>query len=133
MARREWPLDELTGGIRDGDRRALARAISLVENGDPVAYPLVRELYRELGAVSARFGNPFLTGAGTFYAWLQEPVRPSRRVTRLWMAVHGLRADLQDAFPDPLGTNEEAFAAWTSGSGVHEHGLDAAFLPREEA
>jgi GTPase len=49
VARREWPLDELTGGIRDGDRRALARAISLVENGDPVAYPLVRELYPGTG------------------------------------------------------------------------------------
>jgi LAO/AO transport system kinase len=49
VARREWPLDELTGGIRDGDRRALARAISLVENGDPLAYPLVRELYPETG------------------------------------------------------------------------------------
>ena len=49
MARREWPLEELTGGIRKGDRRALARAISLVENGDPLAYPLVRELYPETG------------------------------------------------------------------------------------
>jgi LAO/AO transport system kinase len=49
VARREWPLDELTGGVREGDRRALARAISLVENGDPIAYPLVRELYPETG------------------------------------------------------------------------------------
>ena len=49
MARREWPLEELTGGVREGDRRALARAISLVENGDPLAYPLVRELYPETG------------------------------------------------------------------------------------
>ena len=49
MARREWQLEELTAGIRDGDRRALARAISLVENGDPLAYPLVRELYPETG------------------------------------------------------------------------------------
>ncbi len=49
MARREWALEKLTSGIRDGDRRALARAISLVENGDPLAYPLVRELYPETG------------------------------------------------------------------------------------
>ncbi len=49
MARREWPLEELTAGIRAGDRKALARAISLVENGDPLAYPLVRELYPETG------------------------------------------------------------------------------------
>ena len=49
MARRAWTLEELTGGVRAGDRRALARAISLVEDGDPLAYPLVRELYPETG------------------------------------------------------------------------------------
>jgi len=49
VARRAWTLDELTEGVRVGDRRALARAISLVENGDPLAYPLVRELYPDTG------------------------------------------------------------------------------------
>ena len=49
MARREWTLDELADGVRAGDRRALARAISLVEDGDPLAFPLVRELYPETG------------------------------------------------------------------------------------
>jgi LAO/AO transport system kinase len=49
MSRREWTHDELVAGVRDGDRRALARAISLVENGDPRAAGLVRELYPETG------------------------------------------------------------------------------------
>ena len=31
-------------------RRALARAITLVENADPLAYELVRELYPETGS-----------------------------------------------------------------------------------
>ena len=35
--------------MRGGDRRALARAISLVEDGDALAYPLVREVYPETG------------------------------------------------------------------------------------
>ena len=35
--------------MRDGDRRALARAISLVENGDPLAGEVVRELYPHTG------------------------------------------------------------------------------------
>ena len=35
--------------MRAADRRALARAISLVEDGDPLAYPLVRELYPSTG------------------------------------------------------------------------------------
>ncbi len=63
VARREWSLEELTAGVRGGDARALARAISLVENGDPVAYPLVRDLYPETGkaAVVGVTGPP---GAG---------------------------------------------------------------------
>ena len=46
---RSWSLDELVDGVRVGDRRALARAITLVENGDPLAYELIRELYPETG------------------------------------------------------------------------------------
>ena len=42
MARKEWTLDELVEGVRRSSPRALARAISLVEDGDPLAYPLVR-------------------------------------------------------------------------------------------
>jgi LAO/AO transport system kinase len=63
VARREWALDELTRGVRQGDRRALARAISLVENGEELAYPVVRELYPETGkaAVIGVTGPP---GAG---------------------------------------------------------------------
>src|ERR687895_1803795 len=49
MARRAWGLEELIEGVRSGDRRALARAISLVEDRDELAYPLVRELYPETG------------------------------------------------------------------------------------
>jgi GTPase len=49
VARRELTLDQLVAGVRAGDRRALARAISLVEDGDPLAYPLVREVYPSTG------------------------------------------------------------------------------------
>ena len=52
MARKELTLDELVAGVRAGDRRALARAISLVEDGDPLAYPLVREVYPETGGAA---------------------------------------------------------------------------------
>jgi len=53
MARREWEHTELVAGVRQGDRRALARAISLVENGDPRAQPVVRELYPDTGRAYA--------------------------------------------------------------------------------
>jgi LAO/AO transport system kinase len=47
--RRDWTRETLAAGVRSGDRRALARAITLVENGDPLAYDLVAALYPETG------------------------------------------------------------------------------------
>jgi LAO/AO transport system kinase len=47
--RRDWTRESLAEGVRTGDRRALARAISLVENADPLAYDLVHDIYPETG------------------------------------------------------------------------------------
>ena len=44
-----WSLETLVDGVRAGDRRALARAISLIENADAMAYALIRELYPVTG------------------------------------------------------------------------------------
>jgi LAO/AO transport system kinase len=112
VARREWTLEELTAGVRAGDSRALARAISLVENGDPIAYPLVRELYPETGraAVVGVTGPP---GAGkssliaALVAHIREgsstvgvvSVDPSSPFTR--GALLGDRIRLADHFLDP--------------------------------
>src|SRR5436190_19253070 len=49
-ARRDWTAETLAAAVRAGDRRALARAITLVENSDPLAYELVREVYPETGS-----------------------------------------------------------------------------------
>jgi LAO/AO transport system kinase len=51
--RREWTLETLAEGVRRGDRRALARAITLVEDSDALAYELVRELYGDTGRAYA--------------------------------------------------------------------------------
>jgi LAO/AO transport system kinase len=48
-----WTLEALADGVREGDRRALARAITLVESSDPLAYELVKELYGETGSAYA--------------------------------------------------------------------------------
>ncbi|HEY7381848.1 MAG TPA: methylmalonyl Co-A mutase-associated GTPase MeaB [Gaiella sp.] len=53
MARRAWTLEDLVAGVRAGDRRALARAITLVENRDPESEALVRELYPQTGRAYA--------------------------------------------------------------------------------
>jgi LAO/AO transport system kinase len=47
--RREFTRKSLAAGVRAGDKRALARAITLVENSDPLAYELVRDLYPDTG------------------------------------------------------------------------------------
>ena len=53
MARREWTLAELAEGVQSADKRALARAITLVENSEPLAYDLVRDLYPSTGRAYA--------------------------------------------------------------------------------
>ena len=47
--RRDWTRETLVQAVRAGDRRALARAITLVENGDPLAYDVVHDLYPDTG------------------------------------------------------------------------------------
>ena len=51
--RRDWTRETLAAGIRAGDRRALARAITLVENGDPLAYEVVADVYPDTGRAHA--------------------------------------------------------------------------------
>jgi GTPase len=46
---RRWTLEALVAGVRSGDRRALARAITLIENSDELAYDLIRALYPHTG------------------------------------------------------------------------------------
>lgn len=48
--RRVWTHEQLVAGVRAGDQRALARAISLIENRDAAAEALVRDLYPETGS-----------------------------------------------------------------------------------
>jgi LAO/AO transport system kinase len=112
MARRAWSLEELTSGVRSGDRRALARAISLVENGDPLAYPLVRDLYPETGraAVVGVTGPPGV-GKSSLIAALVAHLRSLERTVGVVSvdpsspfsrgALLGDRIRLADHFTDP--------------------------------
>jgi LAO/AO transport system kinase len=53
VPRRAWTHEELVGGVRAGDARALARAISLVENRDAAAAAVLQELYPDTGSAFA--------------------------------------------------------------------------------
>jgi LAO/AO transport system kinase len=71
-----WTLEALLDGVRAGDRRALARAITLVESSDPLAYELVRELYGETGtAYSIGITGPPGVGKSSLISALLRHVR----------------------------------------------------------
>jgi GTPase len=78
--RRDWTGETLAAGVREGDRRALARAITLVENGDPLAYDLVREVYPDTGsAYVVGVTGPPGVGKSTLIAALVRQIRESGR------------------------------------------------------
>src|SRR5256714_4726886 len=112
MGRRDWTRETLAGGVRSGDKRALARAISLVENSDPLAYDVVRELYPQTGhAYAVGVTGPPGVGKSSLISALVRHVReqevtigvisvdPSSPFTQ--GALLGDRIRLADHFLDP--------------------------------
>jgi LAO/AO transport system kinase len=110
--RREWTREELADGVRESDRRALARTISLVEDGDPLAYGVVADLYPETGsAYSVGVTGPPGVGKSSLVSALIRLVRdrgmtvgvvsvdPSSPFTH--GALLGDRIRLSDHFLDP--------------------------------
>jgi LAO/AO transport system kinase len=53
MAGRGWTQDELVTGVLAGDRRALARSISLVEDGEEEGAEIVRRVYPSTGRAAS--------------------------------------------------------------------------------
>jgi LAO/AO transport system kinase len=71
---------ELTEKLLAGDRRALARAISLVENDDPEGWALVREVYPRTGnAAIVGFTGPPGVGKSTLIGALTKLYRERER------------------------------------------------------
>jgi LAO/AO transport system kinase len=74
--RRTWTRETLAAGVRAGEKRALARAITLVENGDELAYDVVSDLYGETGrAYSVGITGPPGVGKSTLISALVRHVR----------------------------------------------------------
>ena len=110
--RRDWTRETLAAGVREGDRRALARAITLVENGDPLAYGVVADLYPSTGnAYAVGITGPPGVGKSSLISALVRQVRaqettvgvvsvdPSSPFTK--GALLGDRIRLSDHFLDP--------------------------------
>ncbi len=112
MARTAWTEDALVAGVLAGDRRALARAISLVEDRAPEAESIVRRVYPSTGrSASVGVTGPPGVGKSTLVGALVRHVRalertagvvsvdPSSPFTR--GALLGDRIRLADHFLDP--------------------------------
>ncbi|MFN7942396.1 MAG: hypothetical protein U0X73_12425 [Thermoanaerobaculia bacterium] len=119
-----------------GDETTRAWPYAFGRFADGVAIPEVaRELYRELGADAARFGDPFAGPApGSFRAHLAEPIDSGAPpISRLWDAVYRRRPDVGRAYPEPLGRDRAGFLAWTRSSGAREHAIAPQLVREGEA
>jgi LAO/AO transport system kinase len=124
--------------LLDGDRRALARAITLVQNDDPDGWGLVREVYPQTGR-AAIFGltGPPGSGKSTLIGALVARRRAAdRRVAVLSIdpsspftggAVLGDRIRLTDHFLDP-GVFIRSMASRGALGGLSEAALQTALL-----
>jgi LAO/AO transport system kinase len=110
--RRDWTRESLAEGVRTGDTRALARAISLVENGDPLAYDLVRDIYPNTGRTYAvGITGPPGVGKSSLISGLIGHIRAQERTIGVISvdpsspfthgALLGDRIRLSDHFLDP--------------------------------
>jgi LAO/AO transport system kinase len=80
MATRPSTAAELTDRLLAGDKRALARAISLVENDDPEGWALVRDVYPRTGkAAVIGFTGPPGVGKSTLIGELTRSYRERDR------------------------------------------------------
>jgi LAO/AO transport system kinase len=129
---------ELAEHLLAGEKRALARAISLVENDDPEGWALVREVYPKTGrATMAGFTGPPGVGKSTLIGALVKNARerdrdvavlsidPSSPFTK--GALLGDRIRLTEHFLDP-GVFIRSMASRGSLGGLSEATLQAALL-----
>jgi LAO/AO transport system kinase len=112
VAGSKWTQERLLEGVRSGDQRALARAISLVEDSDPLAYDLVRELYPDTGhAYALGITGPPGVGKSSLISALVRHVRGNELTVGVISvdpsspfskgALLGDRIRLSDHFLDP--------------------------------
>ena len=124
--------------VLSGDKRALARAITLIESNDPAGWELVREIYPRTGqARIVGFTGPPGVGKSTIIGTLTARLRaadrdvgvlsidPSSPFTR--GALLGDRIRLSEHFLDP-GVFIRSMATRGALGGLAEHALQAALV-----
>src|SRR5437763_15406136 len=132
------PDQSLADRLLAGDKRALARAISLVENDEPEGWALVREVYPRTGrAAVVGFTGPPGSGKSTLLGALTKLEREREREVAVLSidpsspftkgALLGDRIRLADHFLDP-GVFIRSMASRGSLGGLSEATLQAALL-----
>jgi LAO/AO transport system kinase len=132
------PDQPLAQRLLDGDKRALARAISLVENDDPAGWALVREVFPHTGrATVLGFTGPPGVGKSTLLGALTKLERARERTVAVLSidpsspfthgALLGDRIRLTDHFLDP-GVFIRSMANRGALGGLSEAALQAALL-----
>jgi LAO/AO transport system kinase len=130
--------DELVQPLLEGDKRALARAISLVEDDDPEGWKLVREVYPKTGkAAVIGFTGPPGVGKSTLIGRLVADARKHERDVAVLSinpsspftqgALLGDRIRLTEHFLDP-GVFIRSMASRGSLGGLSEATLQPALL-----
>jgi LAO/AO transport system kinase len=130
--------ESLAERLLRGDKRALARAITLIENGDPAGWELVREVFPKTGrARIVGLTGPPGVGKSTLIGSLTKELReadrevgvlsidPSSPFTR--GALLGDRIRLSDHFLDP-GVFIRSMASRGALGGLAEAALQAALV-----
>jgi LAO/AO transport system kinase len=129
---------DLVGPLLEGDKRALARAISLVEDDDPEGWELVRQVYPKTGkAAVIGFTGPPGVGKSTLIGRLVANAREHERDVAVLSidptspftqgALLGDRIRLTEHFLDP-GVFIRSMASRGSLGGLSEATLQAALL-----
>jgi LAO/AO transport system kinase len=129
---------DLVQPLLDGDKRALARAISLVEDDDPEGWELVRQIYPKTGkAAVIGFTGPPGVGKSTLIGRLVANARKHERDVAVLSidpsspftqgALLGDRIRLTEHFLDP-GVFIRSMASRGSLGGLSEATLQAALL-----
>lgn len=78
MASKELNSAELAAPLLEGDKRALAKAITLIENDDPTGWALVREVFPKTGSANVvGFTGPPGVGKSTLIGALTSELRAS--------------------------------------------------------
>src|SRR3954464_14821473 len=130
--------DTLAERLLRGDKRALARAISLVEDDDPEGWALVREIYPQTGkAAVVGFTGPPGVGKSTLIARVVANARSHEREVAVLSidpsspftqgALLGDRIRLTEHFLDP-GVFIRSMSSRGSLGGLSEATLQAALL-----